>query len=261
MQVVSWNVLSIRARTEHLATVIEQHQPQVLLLQETRCGDDRFPHEFLTTHGYEVAHHGHDHRNGVAIASRLGLSHVRRGFRSQTLAPFDEPRIVSAVVDGVRLHSIYVPNGRTLKDDQYQYKLAWLECLRADVRADLSDGTDVLVAGDFNVAPTDLDIYDPSRFRRTTHASPPERRAIAALLDLGLVDVMRDRLPGSGVYTWWSHSSQQWDRNRGLRIDLVLASPGCDRRITTVEVDRVTRGLPGASDHAPVLVQFEAPPS
>lgn len=258
MRVVSWNVNSVRARTEHLESVIARHQPHVLLLQETRCTDAQFPRELFLAHGYEVVHHGRDHRNGVAIASRIAMSDVRSGFAGAVSFPFDETRSVSALIDGIRMYSVYVPNGRTLDDDQYTYKLAWLDRLRADISAELTRGEDVLVAGDFNVAPADIDIYDPSRFRRTTHASPPERMAIAALLELGLTDVMRQRLPDPGVYTWWSHAAGQFGRNRGLRIDLVLASAGGAGRITGIAVDVETRGLTRASDHAPVVVDLDA---
>ncbi len=239
---------------------MERLDPDVVLLQETRCPDLVFPNELFVDRGYQVAHHSLDHRNGVAIASRVGLSHVRCGFLSSSsedgATRFDDARLISGVCSGIRFYSVYVPNGRTLEDPQYTYKLAWLEHLRVEAQWHTDRRKPVVFAGDFNVAPADIDIYDPSRFRRTTHASPPERAAIAALTDAGLIDAMRSRDQSAGLYTWWSYAPGQVERNRGLRIDLVLASRNVDRRITKLDVDRTTRGLPRASDHAPVWFEI-----
>ena len=260
MRVVSWNVNSIRARLDHLVHVLDRHDPDVLLLQETRCTDAAFPHALLANRGFECAHHGLDHRNGVAIASRVGLGDIRYGFLEAPPSPFDEARLVAATCGGVRMHSVYVPNGRTLDDAQYTYKLAWLEQLRSDLAETLlleqGGGPPVLVAGDFNVAPADIDIYDPSRFRRTTHASPPERAALGALKSLGLVDTMRAYDPRPERYTWWSHAPGQVSKNRGMRIDLAFSSPSLAARVERVEADRETRELPRASDHAPVIIDI-----
>lgn len=260
MRVLSWNVNSVRARLEHLVQVLDRHHPDIVLLQETRCNDAAFPHALFAEHGFEAAHHGYDHRNGVAVASRVGLQEVRFGFRDAPGAPFDTARIVSADCGGIRVQSVYVPNGRTLADPQYTYKLEWLERLRIDVAAELADagGPPLLVAGDFNVAPADIDIYDPSRFRRTTHASPPERDAIRGIESAGLTDLLRAHNPAAGLYTWWSYAPGQVERNRGMRIDHAYASRSLADRVTRVEVDRVTRSLPRASDHAPLIIDLGA---
>lgn len=231
------------------------------LLQETKCSDDVLCDHGIdrafTDLGYEVAHHGRDHWNGVAILSRVGLTDVQRGFPGVNRAPFDEARVIAATCGGMRVWSVYAPNGRTLDDPHYLYKLVWFERLRAAVFADPS-GLPVVLGGDMNVAPTDDDIYDPIRWRRLTHASPPERAAVAALVDLGLRDVTPEYLPGPGVYTWWSHRPGQVEANRGLRIDLVLLSPVLADRVEAVVVDLDERRGAVASDHAPVVVDLRA---
>jgi exodeoxyribonuclease-3 len=237
------------------------HEPDVALLQETKCTDALFASagfagEFEAL-GYEVAHHGRDHWNGVAVLSRVGLVDVQRGFPGVNRPPFDESRVIGATCGGVRAWSVYAPNGRTLADPHYLFKLVWFERLRACVAGDAAaTGLSQLLAGDMNVAPTDLDIYDPVRWRRLTHASPPERAAIAALVDLGLRDVTREHLPDAGVYTWWSYRPGQLDDNRGLRIDLALCSPVIADRVHDVWIDRDERSGAVASDHAPLVLDL-----
>ncbi len=260
MRLMSWNVNSIRSRVEGLERWIETHEPDVVLLQETRCTDDAFPVDLLARLGYHVAHHGRDHRNGVAIASRRGLDDVQLGFEDVAAPPFDEPRLISATAAGVRLHSVYVPNGRSLVDPQYEFKLDWLIRLRRQLSADLRGGVPTVVGGDFNVAPADLDIYDPARWRGQTHASPPERAALSGLLDEGLCDVMRDRELGAGLYTWWNYRPGQFEANRGLRIDLFLLSAELSQRVTRTWVDLDARGDTRPSDHAPIVVELSDDP-
>lgn len=258
VRVVSWNVNSIRTRVEGVLGWIDRHQPDVVLLQETKCVDAAMPVAELLERGYDVAHHGIDHWNGVAIASRCGLAEVERGFAPPGVAPLDEARVIRATCAGVRVVSLYVPNGRELTDPHYLFKLAWLERLRHDLAAELAAGRSVLAAGDFNVAPADVDIYDPRRWRGKTHASPPERAALAALVGLGLHDVVREHLPGPGVFTWWSYRPGQFEANRGLRIDHVLADPATAARVERVWIDREARAAPRPSDHAPVVVDLGA---
>ncbi len=257
MKVVSWNVNSIRSRTARLIDWIERHDPDVLLLQETKTGDDSFVAGPLAEVGYEVAHNGVDHWNGVAIASRLGLVDVQMGFPGINRPPFDEARLVSATCGGVRFHSAYVPNGRTLADAHYPYKLVWLERLRSSV----DTAVPTFLGGDMNVAPADIDIYDPKRWRNKTHASPAERAAIVALLDAGFRDVTREHLDGEGVFTWWSYRPGQAEQNRGLRIDLALLTDELASRVEAVSIDTEER-LRGEhlgqkpSDHAPLVVEL-----
>ncbi len=259
MRLVSWNINSIRTRQPRVLAWLEQHQPDVVALQETKCNDEAFArlapdYEAL---GYEWVHWGRDHWNGVAILSRVGLTDIRRGFGGVNQTPFDEARLLTATCgrgpDALRLSSLYVPNGRELDDPHYLYKLVWLERLRAQVEPE----ADTVLLGDFNVAPADIDIYDPSRWRRKTHASPAERSAIDALLDTGLIDVTRTHHPEPGFYTWWSYRPGQLEANRGLRIDLALASPAVTDRVRSVWVDTEERRGERPSDHAPLVLDLE----
>ncbi len=274
VRLVSWNVNSIRARQPRVLAWLAQHQPDVALLQETKCTDACFAGDEFTgayaTLGYEVAHHGRDHWNGVAILSRVGLADVQRGFPGVNQPPFDEARTIAATCGGLRVWSVYAPNGRGLDDPHYLFKLVWFERLRAAVAADMAaaghgeaghgaataGAPATVLAGDMNVAPADLDIYDPVRWRRRTHASAPERAAIAALADLGLHDVTREHHPGPGVFTWWSYRPGQFEANRGLRIDLALVSPAVAARTTRVWIDTDERGGAVASDHAPLVLDL-----
>ncbi|MCB0996790.1 MAG: exodeoxyribonuclease III [Acidimicrobiales bacterium] len=257
MRIATWNVNSIRARIGAVRRWLVENSVDVCCLQETRCADGGFPFTELTDLGYEVAHHGIDHWNGVAIISRVGLEGVERGFRGVTRAPFDEARLIGATCDGVRVHSVYVPNGRELWDPHYAFKLVFLERLRSHLQPDLDAGVPTVLGGDLNVAPHDRDIYDPSRWRRRTHASPPERAGITALCDLGLHDIVRDLHPDEACFTWWSHRPQMYATDRGLRIDLLLASGDLAEATTQAWVDRAERGRERSSDHAPVVVDIE----
>ena len=272
LRVVTWNVNSIRTRQGRVLDWIDRHEPDVVLLQETKCSDAVVDASDLVDgyreRGYEFEHHGRDHWNGVAIVSRVGIDDVRRGFDGPNGAPFDECRVMSALCGGVRVVSLYAPNGRTLDDPHYLFKLVWFERLRSTLAGLLatdavrpgvggSNGGPVLVAGDFNVAPEDIDVYDPVRWRRLTHASPPERAAIRALLELGLHDVTRERLPEPGVYTWWSYRPGQVERNRGLRIDLALTTSDLADRVRRVWIDLDERTGERPSDHAPLVIDLD----
>lgn len=252
MRIVSWNVNSIRARRARVVDWVDRHRPDVVLLQETKCVDDDFGSSCFEALGYEAAHWGVDHWNGVAILSAVGLAEVERGFPGRQRPPYDEARLLSATAGGIRFHTVYVPNGRELDDPHYLYKLVWLERLRAVVTADRP----TVLAGDFNVAPTDADIYDPRRWRGKTHASAPERAAVESLLDLGLVDVMRKLLPDPEVFTWWSYRPGQFEQNRGLRIDLALCSHEVADRAERVWIDTDERAGDRPSDHAPVVIDL-----
>ena len=262
MRLVSWNVNSIRSHHHRLVEWIERHDPDVVALQETKCSDEVFDALMADVlaatngSGYEFVHHGHDHWNGVAILSRVGIDDVRYGFPGVNRTPYDEARVVSATCGGIDVHSLYAPNGRELGDPHYLFKLVWFERLRT-VRV---PGRPTAMLGDFNVAPADRDIYDPVRWRRRTHASPPERAAIDALVDDGLRDVTREHLPDGGVFTWWSYRPGQFATNRGLRIDLALCSDDVAERVDSVWIDTLERAdthpLEKPSDHAPLVVDL-----
>lgn len=259
MRIATWNVNSIRSRHRRVREWLLRHEPDVLLLQETKCTDDVFTSfaEEYAALGFEAAHFGRDHWNGVAILSRAGLDDVRHGFAGSNRSPYDEARLLTAVCGGIELTSLYAPNGRELGDPHYLFKLVWLERLRSVV----DPARPMILAGDFNVAPADLDIYDPPRWRRRTHASPPERDAIRALLDAGLVDVTREHLPDPGTFTWWSYRPGQFEQNRGLRIDLALTTHDVAGRIGRVWIDVEERGRAHPdekpSDHAPLVIEMD----
>lgn len=259
MRVVTWNVNSIRVRHDDVIAWLRRHDPDVVLLQETKCADamfDEVARPDLEHLGYEVAHWGRNHYNGVAIASRVGLGDVGRGFPDGPPAPFDEPRLLRATCGGVRLWSVYVPNGRKREDPHWYFKLDWLARLRDAVGADVARGVPTIVAGDVNVQRADIDVYDPRRWRNRNHATPEERAAIASVIDVGLRDVMRERHPDPGIYTWWSYIPGQLSANKGMRIDLVLCTSDLADRVSGVWIDRSERAKPIASDHAPVVVDL-----
>lgn len=257
MRVATWNINSIRTRVDQVLCWADANEADVLLLQETKCGDSDFPFASFEAAGYEVAHHGVNHWNGVAIVSRVGLDNPVGGFDGHQREPFDEPRLLAATCGGIRMWSVYVPNGRELDNPHYLYKLVWLERLRAELALVGAVGLGSIVAGDFNVAPTDLDIYMPSRWKKRTHASPPERAAIDAIIDLGLRDVTREHLPGAGVYTWWNYRTDGFAKDQGLRLDLALCSPAVADATVSVHVDRAARALERPSDHAPLVLDIK----
>lgn len=248
---------SIRSRRDQLLRWVVERRVDVALLQETKCGDEWFPFDELRDLGYEVAHHGVDHWNGVAIVSRVGLHDVVRGF--ETAPEFDEPRLIAATCDGVRLWSVYVPNGRSVDDPHFAYKLRWLDQLAAELHGAGTVHTDALVIGDFNIGPADIDFYDPARWRGKKHATPEERSRIELLIELGFVDVARTHHPGKPMFTWWNYVGTQFAKDKGLRIDLALATPSVAERVTDVWVDRHARDPlvvhpAKPSDHAPLIV-------
>jgi exodeoxyribonuclease-3 len=256
VRVVTWNVNSIRARIDAVVDWLGRHEPDVALLQETRCADAVFGDSEvggrIAALGYEVVHHGRDHHNGVAIASRVGLEDVATGFADRDDGAFGESRLMSATCDGIRVHNVYVPNGRKAYTEHWEAKVAWLLHLRTVIDVDRP----TLLAGDINVQRSDLDVYDPSRWRNRNHATPEERSALAALLAIGLRDVVREQSPGAGVYTWWNHAAEQFSRNRGMRIDLVLTTDDVGERVRNAWIDTDERGRPRSSDHAPVVVDL-----
>lgn len=262
MRIASWNVNSLRSRVDLVGRVLDRLEPDVILLQETKCRNEQFDdlrHDLFCARGYEVVHHGRDHWNGVAIASRIGLRSVEVGFGGAQQPPFDEARLITAEVGaastGVRVVSMYVPNGRALDDPHYLFKLVWLERLRGEAVARGWLDSPTVLAGDFNVAPTDQDLYDPRRWRGRKHASPPERAAIAALGDLGFVDAARTLNPDTPEFTWWNYR-QILAQDRGLRIDLSLVSPPLWPRVAACWVDREARAADRPSDHAPLITDL-----
>lgn len=254
IRIATWNVNSLNARMPRVVEWIEYAQPDVLCLQETKQADAAFPHAAFTDLGYQSAHYGDGRWNGVAILSRVGLEQVTRGLGPPHEA--EGTRLLAATCGGVRIYSVYVPNGRSLDDEHYPAKLAWLAGLR-DHLVEVADPLDqIAICGDFNVAPEDRDVWDVLQFEGMTHVSPPERAALAALAEWGLVDVFRTLYPQDGLYTWWDYRGGSFHRRRGMRIDLVLVTESLAAAATFALVDRGARRGDKPSDHAPVLVDF-----
>jgi exodeoxyribonuclease III len=260
VRVATWNVNSVKQRMQRLLPWLEQRQPDVVCLQETKLVDDAF-HELLgaelASRGYSVALHGEAQWNGVAILSRIGLEEIVLGIPGGPGFPHPEARAVSATCGGVRIHSVYVPNGREPDSEHYHYKLAWLAALREMVRA---GPRDAIVCGDMNIAPADADVFDPDAYIGQTHVTPPERAALAELGALGLRDVVRDRWPTERVFTYWDYRAGMFHQDLGMRIDLVLASTPVADRVRAAWVDRQARKGKGPSDHAPVIVDLDEAP-
>jgi exodeoxyribonuclease-3 len=265
VRLATWNVNSIRTRVDRVAAFLERHDVDVLALQETKCRDDQFPESRFTDLGYEVAHVGHSQWNGVAVLSKVGLEDVRVGFdgmptwtAKEGQDPTAEARALGAVCGGVRVWSLYVPNGRTLADPHLQYKLEWLAALRENAAGWLAEDPSAPVAlvGDWNIAPENDDVWDMNVFAHSTHVSPPERAAFRAIVDAGYADVVRPHAPGPGVYTYWDYTQLRFPRREGMRIDFVLGSPALEARVEHAFIDREERKGKGASDHAPVIVDI-----
>src|SRR4051812_39816256 len=261
VRLATWNVNSIRSRADRVVAWLQRSDVDVLALQETKCRDDQFPESRFTDLGYQVAHVGYSQWNGVAILSRVGLDHVEIGFPGQPCwgeEPDTEARALGATCGGVRVWSLYVPNGRTLSDPHYQYKLQWLAPLRETAARGLTADPDApgALVGDWDIAPENDDVWDMAVFTPSTHVSPPERAAFRAVVDAGYADVVRPFTPGPGVYTYWDYTQLRFPRREGMRIDFVLGSPALAGRVTGALIDREERKGKGASDHAPVAVQL-----
>jgi exodeoxyribonuclease-3 len=255
MRFATWNVNSVKARLPRLLDWLAGTAPDVVCLQETKVADDGFPAGEVAELGYETAAYGQGRWNGVALLSRIGLDDVRRGFTGVPGFPEPEARAVSARCGGIRFMSVYVPNGRTPDDPHYTYKLQWLAALREALVPDLKAGP-LVVAGDWNVAPTDADVWDIAVFAASTHVTPPERAALAAIRDLGLTDVPARPLKGDHPFTYWDYRAGMFHQNKGMRIDLVYGSAEVTGRVSDAYVDREARKGKGPSDHAPIVVDL-----
>ena len=263
MRVATWNVNSVKQRLPRLLPWLDQRRPDVVCLQETKLADDAFTEllsDELASRGYDFAQHGEARWNGVAILSRTGLAEVVTGIEGAPGFPLPEARSVAATCGGIRVYSVYVPNGREPNSDHYRYKLAWLAALRDKVTADILAGQGVLVCGDMNIAPADADVFDPDAYAGQTHVTAPERAALASLQATGLRDVVRDRWPDKRIFTYWDYRAGMFHQDLGMRIDLVLASDPVADRVRAAWVDREARKGTGPSDHAPVIVDLDAAP-
>ena len=261
VRITTWNVNSLKQRMPRFLPWLDERRPDVVCLQETKLADDALAEllgDELADRGYEIAAHGEATWNGVAILSRVGLDDVVRGIEGGPGFPDPEARAVSATCGGIRVHSVYVPNGREPDSDHYQYKLAWLASLGEVVAADPES---TVVCGDVNIAPTDDDVFDPEAYVGQTHVTPPEREALAELQKQGrLHDVVRDHWPKERVFSYWDYRAGMFHQDLGMRIDLILATGPVAKRVKAAWVDRQARKGKGPSDHAPVIVDLDEAP-
>jgi exodeoxyribonuclease-3 len=270
MRIATWNVNSLKARLEKVQWWLDRAKPDVLLMQETKLADRDAPAGVFSEAGYTLSHHGEGRWNGVAIASRCGLEDVVTNFgeplrpaqtsESGDEEPLGEARMIAAVCSGVRVVSVYAPNGRVVGSPFYEAKLVWFDRLARWLEKSVDLNSPVVVGGDFNVAPADADVWDPAACHGGTHVSEREREAFARICRLGLVDVYRLQHPEPGRYTWWDYRAGNFQKNFGMRIDHLLASSPLKSRVVWAEIDREARkGKPIPSDHAPLVVDFDVP--
>ena len=276
MRIATWNVNSLKARQVAVDNWLARAEPDVLLIQETKLSDADAPVMPFGMLGYELVHHGEGRWNGVAILSRVGATEIITNFgdgpvrdssagaptsaAEDDFDPFDEARMVSAVCGGVRVVSLYAPNGRELDSAFYGGKLRWFERLRRWLDETQSPDAPLVLGGDYNVTPADEDVWDPVRAHGGTHVSEPEREALARLRDWGLADVYRERRPERGRFSWWDYRAGMFHRNEGMRIDLLYATASVASRVVWAEIDREARkGPPTPSDHAPVVIDLDEP--
>jgi exodeoxyribonuclease-3 len=257
MRIATWNVNSLKARLPRVEEWLGYAQPDVLCMQETKLSDAAFPAMAFQALGYDSAHYGEGRWNGVAILSRVGVDDIVAGFSDQTEDEATEARLLWATCNGVRVGSVYVPNGRVVGSEHYEAKLAWLDRLRRHITSSCDPMSNVVVCGDWNVAPDDRDVWDPTKLHGATHISQPERDAVAAITGWGMEDVFRRIYDQERLYSWWDYRAGDFHEGRGLRIDLVLASKPMAERATFALIDRNARKGKLPSDHAPLLVDFD----
>ena len=272
MRLATWNVNSVKARLPRLLDWLDGTRPDVVCLQETKCRADQFPSAEVAELGYETAVRGDGRWNGVAVLSRVGIEDVAEGFPgepayageddpqtmlAEAVPQLPEPRAIGATCGGVRVWSLYAPNGRTPGSAHYAYKLEWFAALREALKTELAQGLPLVACGDYNVAPTDDDVWDPAAFTDSTHVTPPERQALTELRALGLHDVVPTPMKGPFPYTYWDYRAGMFHKNLGMRIDLFYANEAVAGRVRAAYVDREARKGKGPSDHAPVVVDLD----
>jgi exodeoxyribonuclease III len=259
VKIATWNVNSVRTRVGRVIDFLESSGTDVLAMQEIKCKPDQFPYKPFEDAGYQITMHGLNQWNGVAFASKIDAQDIEIGFTGMpSFGPKDEQeaRALAATFDGLRLWSLYVPNGRTLDDPHYQYKLDWLDRLAAITADTLESDPSLALAlmGDFNIAPLDSDVWDINFFAGSTHVSLPERQAFEAFEQIGLTDVVRPLVPEG--YTYWDYQQLRFPRNEGMRIDFILGSESFSQQVSSASIERNERKGEGPSDHVPVVVEL-----
>ena len=268
MRIATWNVNSLKARLEKVMWWLDRAKPDVLLMQETKLADRDAPIDTFKEAGYELVHHGEGRWNGVAIVSRCGISDVITNFgepfRARTSdvdedEPLAEARMIAAECGGVRIICVYAPNGRVVDSPFYEAKLVWFDRLARWIKQTISSDTLAVIGGDFNVAPEDIDVWDPGACHGGTHVSERERQAFARLSSAGFVDAYRLHHSNPGRYTWWDYRAGMFHKNYGMRIDHLLVTPPLTKRVVWAEIDREARkGKPIPSDHAPLTIDLDS---
>jgi exodeoxyribonuclease-3 len=253
MKIVSWNINSLRRRQERLFAWLEGFKPDIVCLQETKCPDEQFPALALQSAGYHSAYHGEKSYNGVAILSKTKPGDVRISLCDEVVDP--QARVISATIGHLRVYSIYAPNGQTIGSPAFEYKLKWYRRLRDCLTTERA--ANLIVCGDFNVAPEDRDVYDPQLWHGAIMCSDAERAVLRQLCEIGLSDTLRLHHQETGLFSWWDYRMLGFPKNRGLRIDAVLAGKQLAKKCTNAGIDREMRKGKEASDHAPVWAEFE----
>ena len=256
MLIATWNVNSLKARLDRVTQWVTENQPDVLCMQETKMKDEVFPALTFAEMGYESAHFGQGQWNGVAIISKVGLTDVVNNF-AKPIEPDHEARIISATCGGVKVVCVYVPNGRALEDDHYKYKLGWMKKLRQHADAIAKPNDRVVIGGDFNIAPTDEDVWDVTKFEGATHVSAPERKVFAELCDWGLTDAFRELHPEPKVFSWWDYRNGSFHKGEGMRIDFLLATKSLMSDVEASSIDRNARKGEKPSDHVPLTITLK----
>ena len=253
MKIATWNVTSMNVRQPHVLEWLHSHEPDVLVLQEIKQLTEKFPVDALAEVGYRSLASGQKTYNGVAVVSREPANDPVTDFPD-----FDDPqrRILATTIGDTRVVDLYVPNGSEVGSEKYAYKLEWLASLRSFLQSEIATHENLVVLGDFNIAPADADVYDPEKWGDAILCSPKEREALTALIDLGLTDVFRKFEQPEGTFSWWDYRAAGFRRNAGLRIDLILTSPSMTERCTASYVDKEPRAWERPSDHAPVVAEF-----
>ena len=257
MKIATWNVNSVRTRVNRVIGFLESSGTDVLAMQEIKCKPDQFPYKAFEDAGYRITMHGLNQWNGVAFASKIPAEEIEIGFSGMPeFKEVAEARAIAATFDGIRLWSLYVPNGRTLDDPHFPYKLEWLDRLAAVTAETLENEPDLPLAlmGDFNIAPLDTDVWDINFFAGSTHVTPEERQAFEAFEQIGLLDVVRSRIPDG--YTYWDYQQLRFPRNEGMRIDFILGSEAFAEKVKSASIERDERKGEGPSDHVPVVVEI-----
>ncbi len=257
MRIATWNVNSIKQRLDHLATFVKSADPDIVCLQELKCVDEAFPRSEVEALGYNVATHGQKAYNGVAILSRLPMTKVVRNL------PDDEPeaprRLIAATIDKVRIVNVYVPNGQSPESEKFVYKMDWLARLRAFLGETAKPGGSLVLLGDFNIAPEERDVRYPDLWRGNIHFHPREHEALARITSWGLYDLLRKHHEEGGLYSWWDYRQLAFQKNNGLRIDLILVHQELASRLVSCRIDVEPRRVERASDHTPVIAEFGPP--